>query len=100
MAQVLGGKHLIGPGFSAGYYFTKTPKQGFLPYISIYPAGRTTWEPATWALTSGGYPYANQLGISTQWCAAPPGGETLFYFIIVQNNNDFPLEFFFVEADF
>jgi hypothetical protein len=51
-------------------------------------------------LTTGGYPYFNQLGISTQWCAFAPGEQALYYFIVVQNNSEYPLQYAFVEADF
>jgi hypothetical protein len=46
-----------------------------------------------------GYPYWNQLGISTQWCAFAPGEQALYYFIVVQNNSEYPLQYAFVEAD-
>ncbi len=97
------GKNTLGPGSSQGWYFKRSAKAGFLPYISIYPLGLdgyNVWEPDKWNLTTGGYPYFNQLGISTQWCAFAPGEQALYYFIVVQNNSDYPLQYAFVEADF
>ena len=75
----------------------------FFRTFSIYPLGLPGYDVYTnaqWALTGGGYPYENQLGISTQWCQYSPYENTLYYYIIVQNNSIFPLEYAFVEADF
>jgi hypothetical protein len=95
------GKNTLGPGSSQGWYFKRPAKAGLLPYISIYPLGLDdVWEPGQWSLTTGGYPYWNQLGISTQWCAFAPGEQALNYFIVVQNNSEYPLQYAFVEADF
>ena len=54
------GKNTLGPGSSQGWYFKRSAKAGFLPYISIYPLGLdgyNVWEPDKWNLTTGGYPY-------------------------------------------
>lgn len=97
------GNHLLGPNASAGWFFKRSGQSGFLPYISIYPLGLPGYDVYTngqWSLTGGGYPYFNQLGISTQWCQYSPYENTLYYYIVVQNNSIFPLEYAFVEADF
>ncbi len=51
-------------------------------------------------LTGGGYPFENQLGISTQWSQLSDDQTTLIYYIVVQNNSNNTIEYSFVEADF
>ena len=102
------GNHLLGPNASHGWYFKRPAQPGFLPYISIYPLGLQgyfVYTTAQWFLTGGGYPYWDQLGVSTQWCQYSPydpgtGQSMIFYYIVVQNNSMFPLQYAFVEADF
>ena len=58
----------LGPGGNSGWYFQRTDAAGFLPYFSIQPLNGPEFA-AEWFLTTGGYPYVNVLGISTQWCS-------------------------------
>ena len=101
------GNNLLGPGKSHGWYFSRPAQPPLLPYISIYPLGLQgyfVYTNAKWSLTGGGYPYWDQLGISTQWCQYSPhdpsGHSVVYYYIVVQNNSQFPLQYAFVEADF
>jgi hypothetical protein len=50
-------------------------------------------------LTSGGYPYFNELGISTIWSELSTDLSNLVYFMAVQNNSGNTIEYAFLEAD-
>jgi hypothetical protein len=52
-----------------------------------------------WALTSGGYPYLNELGVSTIWSQLSDDSSVLVYYMVVQNNSNNIIEYAFVEAD-
>lgn len=94
------GSNSLAPGSSQGWFFARDNTEGFLPYISVIPTS-PSFTPATWSLTSGGYPFFTELGISTQWSQL--SGDLvhqLLYFIVVQNNSNNTVEYSFVEADF
>jgi len=93
------GNNSLGPNSSAGWYFVRNVSQGFLPYLSVIPTS-PSFTGGLWSLTGGGYPYWNQLGISTQWSQLSDDGTLLIYFIVVQNNSNSTIEYAFVEADF
>jgi hypothetical protein len=42
----------------------------------------------------------NELGVSTQWSQLSDDESTLFYFLVVKNDSNNTVEYFFVEADF
>jgi hypothetical protein len=94
------GANSLSPGSSAGWFFARPVAQGFLPYISVIPTSPSFTDPGEWSLTGGGYPYQNQLGISTQWSQLSDDESTLVYYIVVQNNSSNTVEYSFVEADF
>jgi hypothetical protein len=52
-----------------------------------------------WALTSGGYPFENQLGISTIWSQLSDNLQNLVYYMVVQNNSNNTMEYAFLESD-
>jgi hypothetical protein len=92
------GSHSLGPGQSFGWSFTRGRSTGFLPYLSVIPTS-PSFTPSQWQFTGGGYPYWNQLGISTQWSQLSNDGSSLIYYIVVQNNSNNTVSYAFVEAD-
>lgn len=52
-----------------------------------------------WSITSGGYPYWNQLGVSTIWSQLSNDLNNVVYFMVVQNNSNNAVEYAFLEAD-
>jgi hypothetical protein len=104
------GENSLQPGQSAGWYFVRpnppvdiagpspNPPEGPLPVLQVRPI-LPSRSPGGWALTTGGYPYWNQLGISTIWSQVTDDGRHLVYFIVVQNNSGNGLVYTFLEAD-
>jgi len=94
------GSNSLSPNSSAGWFFARPVQEGFLPYLSVIPTSPSFTDPDQWNLTGGGYPFVNQLGISTQWSQLSDDQTTLIYNIVVQNNSNNTIEYSFVEADF
>lgn len=92
------GNHTLSPGASAGWFFARPNLPGFLPMLQVMPLN-PSFAPGEWNLTSGGYPYVNQLGISTIWSQLSDDLSTLTYHMVVQNNSNEILEYAFLEAD-
>jgi hypothetical protein len=92
------GENSLAPGQSHGWFFARPNEQGFLPVLQIMPLSPSFTDGA-WALTSGGYPYVNQLGISTVWSQLSDDLNDLVYQMVVQNNSNNTVEYAFVEAD-
>lgn len=65
---------------------------GTLVYMAVIPVS-PSFTSSNWFLTSGGYPYWNQLGISTQWSQLSNDGSSLTQFITVQNNSGSTIEY-------
>lgn len=51
------------------------------------------------AAPGGGYPFENQLGISTIWSQLSDDETELLYYMVVQNNSNNTIEYAFVETD-
>jgi hypothetical protein len=92
------GSHSLAPGSSAGWYFVRGKETGFLPVLQVMPMS-PSFTNGGWALTSGGYPYENQLGISTIWSQLSDDLTELVYYMVVQNNSSNTIEYAFVETD-
>jgi hypothetical protein len=93
------GTNSIAPGASAGWFFARTNQEGFLPVLQVMPLTPSFTNPSGWRLTSGGYPYENQLGISTIWSQLSDDLKTVFWLMVVQNNSNNTVEYAFLEAD-
>ena len=92
------GTHSIASGQSAGWYFVRNKEEGFLPVLQVMPLS-PSFDSGEWALTSGGYPYVNQLGISTIWSQLSDDLQNLIYHMVVQNNSSNTIEYAFLESD-
>ena len=92
------GNHSLSPGSSAGWFFSRPNLPGFLPVLQVEPL-TPSFTNGGWALTGGGYPYVNQLGISTIWSQLSDDLSTVSYYIVVQNNSNEIVEYAFLESD-
>jgi hypothetical protein len=93
------GSNSIAPGQSAGWFFARANTPGFLPVLQVMPLSPSFTDPSQWALTSGGYPYENQLGISTIWSQLSDDLSTVSWLMVVQNNSNNTIEYAFLESD-
>jgi hypothetical protein len=92
------GTHSLAPNQSAGWYFVRNNEKGFLPVLQVMPLS-PSFTDGRWALTSGGYPFENQLGISTIWSQLSDDLQNLVYYMVVQNNSGNTIEYAFLESD-
>jgi hypothetical protein len=92
------GANSLSAGSSAGWFFSRPNLPGFLPVLQVEPLS-PSFTNGGWALTGGGYPYVNQLGISTIWSQLSDDLSTVTYFMVVQNNSGQTIEYAFLEAD-
>lgn len=92
------GSNSLAPGSSAGWFFVRAKEAGFLPVLQVMPMS-PSFTASGWALTGGGYPYFNQLGISTIWSQLTDDETELVYFMVVQNNSNQYVEYAFLESD-
>jgi hypothetical protein len=92
------GSNSIAPGQSAGWFFSRANRTEFLPVLQVMPLS-PSFTNGEWALTGGGYPYFNQLGISTTWSELSDDLQNLVYHLVVQNNSSNTIEYAFLEAD-
>jgi hypothetical protein len=92
------GNNSLAPGASAGWYFVRPNAAGFLPVLQVTPLS-PSFTDGLWSLTGGGYPYWNELGISTVWSQLTNDESYLVYFLVVQNNSNNTIEYAFLEAD-
>jgi hypothetical protein len=92
------GNNSLAPGSSAGWFFVRQNVPGFLPVLQVMPLAPSSTD-ALWGLTGGGYPYLNQLGISTIWSQLTDDLANVVYFMVVQNNSNNVIEYAFLEAD-
>jgi hypothetical protein len=92
------GYNSLAPGQSAGWFFARENLYGFLPVLQVTPLS-PSFTTGMWSLTSGGYPYVNQLGISTIWSQLSDDLNNLVFHMVVQNNSNNIIEYAFLEAD-
>ena len=93
------GNNSLAPGSSHGWYFVRNHATGFLPVLQVTPLS-PSFTSGSWNLGPfGGYPYWNQLGISTIWSQLSNNAQFLVYFMVVQNNSNSTIEYAFLEAD-
>jgi hypothetical protein len=92
------GTNSLAPGKSAGWFFARAKEEGFLPVLQVMPLS-PSFTNDLWNLTSGGYPYNNQLGISTIWSQLSDDLSGLTYYMVVQNNSNSYIEYAFLESD-
>ena len=92
------GTNSLAPNQSHGWYFVRANQQGFLPVLQVMPLSPSLTD-GLWSLTSGGYPYWNELGISTIWSQLSDDLNNVVYFMVVQNNSNNTIEYAFLEAD-
>jgi len=92
------GSHSLAPGNSAGWYFVRGNQAGFLPVLQVTPL-TPSFTGGLWSLTGGGYPFWNELGISTMWSQLTDDQANLVYFLVVQNNSNDIIEYAFLESD-
>ena len=92
------GNNSLAPGSSAGWFFARQNTPGFLPVLQVMPLS-PSFTNSGWNLTGGGYPYENQLGISTIWSQLSDDLSTVFWLMVVQNNSNNTVEYAFLEAD-
>jgi hypothetical protein len=92
------GNNSIGPGQSVGWFFSRSNRTEFLPVLQVMPLS-PSFTGGEWALTGGGYPYFNQLGVSTTWSELTDDLQNLVYHLIVQNNSANTIEYAFLEGD-
>lgn len=92
------GSNSLAPGQSVGWFFARANLTGALPVLQVIPLTPSSTD-ALWFLSSGGYPFLNQLGISTTWSQLSDDLNSLVYYLVVQNNSDNVVEYAFLEAD-
>jgi hypothetical protein len=98
------GNNVLAPGAKTGWYFTRLqiiegPNQTPLPCINVH-ALTDGGDDNSWHTTGDGYPYFNQLGVSTQWNMVSHGeGGARDYLLVVINNSVNSVAYEFIEAD-
>lgn len=92
------GSNSLAPGKSAGWFFARENLTDFLPVLQVMPLS-PSFTDNRWYVSSGGYPYVNQLGISTIWSQLSDDLDDLVYYMVVQNNSANTIEYAFLEAD-
>ena len=92
------GSNSIAPGQSAGWFFSRANRTKFLPILQVMPLS-PSFNNGEWALTGGGYPYFNQLGVSSTWSELSDDLQNLVYYLVIQNNSGNTIEYAFLEAD-
>jgi hypothetical protein len=92
------GNNSLAPGQSAGWFFVRDNLPGFLPALQVMPL-TPSFTDGLWYVSSGGYPYINQLGISTIWSQLTQDLKYQVFYMVVQNNSNNTLEYAFLESD-
>ena len=92
------GSNSLAPGKSAGWFFARENLTDFLPVLQVMPLS-PSFTDNRWYVSSGGYPYLNQLGVSTIWSQLSNDLDDLVYYMVVQNNSNNTIEYAFLEAD-
>jgi hypothetical protein len=92
------GNNSLAPGASAGWFFARPNTPYFLPVLQVMPL-TPSFTNNLWYVASDGYPYLNELGISTIWSQLSDDLSTVNYYIVVENRSNNVVEYAFVEAD-
>jgi hypothetical protein len=92
------GNNSLAPGASAGWFFARPNLTGFLPVLQVMPL-TPSFTDNLWYVASDGYPYLNELGVSTTWSQLSDDLSNLTYFMVVKNNSNSVVEYAFLEAD-
>jgi hypothetical protein len=92
------GSNSLAPGASAGWFFARPNIPGFLPVLQVMPL-TPSFTDNLWYTASDGYPYLNQLGVSTAWSQLSDDLTTVTYFMVVTNNSNNTVEYAFLESD-
>jgi hypothetical protein len=92
------GNNSLAPGTSAGWNFARPNFPGFLPVLQVTPL-TPSFTDNLWDTTADGYPYLNQLGVSTAWSQLSGDLTTVTYFVVVTNNSNNTVEYAFLESD-
>jgi hypothetical protein len=92
------GNNSLAPGASAGWNFARSKATGFLPVLQVMPMS-PSFTDNLWNVAADGYPYLNELGVSTIWTQLSDDSKTLLYFMVVQNRSNNIIEYAFLESD-
>jgi hypothetical protein len=92
------GNNSLAPGASAGWNFARSKATGFLPVLQVMPMS-PSFTDNLWNVAADGYPYLNELGVSTIWSQLSDDSKTLLYFMVVQNRSNNIIEYAFLESD-
>jgi hypothetical protein len=92
------GSNSLAPGASAGWFFARPNFPGFLPVLQVMPL-TPSFTDNLWNTASDGYPYWNELGVSTAWSQLSGDLTTVLYFMVVTNNSNNTVEYAFLESD-
>jgi hypothetical protein len=92
------GNNSLAPDASAGWFFARPKAAGFLPVLQVMPMTPSFTDNA-WTVAADGYPYLNELGVSTIWSQLSDDSSTLLYFMVVQNRSNNIVEYAFLEND-
>jgi hypothetical protein len=85
------GSTSIEPGTSQGWS-VGTRDMGLVA-VFVANAVSPSFTDARWFLTTGGYPFYNQVGISTTWTQLSDDESILTYHVLVQNNSNSVVEY-------
>ncbi len=92
------GVNSLAPGSAAGWFFARSNQAGFLPVLQVMPLSPSLTN-NLWSRAADGYPYWNELGVSTIWSQLSDDSSSLIYFMVVQNNSNSIIEYAFLESD-
>ena len=88
----------LAPVASAGWFFAMPYQPGFLPVLQVMPM-TPSYTDNLWNTASDGYPYLNELGVSTIWSQLSDDQSTLLWFMVVTNKSNDIVEYAFLEND-
>jgi len=92
------GVNSLAPGASAGWNFARPNQPGFLPVLQVMPL-TPSYTDNLWSTAADGYPYLNELGVSTLWSQLSDDQSTLLWFMVVTNKSNNIVEYAFLEND-
>jgi hypothetical protein len=97
------GNNSLAPGGAAGWYFVRPNVKGRLTVLSVMPLS-PSFTDGQWSMFGSdglpvGFPYENQLGISTQWVQLSDDLSHIIYYLVVMNYSNSTIEYAFLEAD-